>query len=94
MTLGSEYAPAKRGEPVVPPAHVVFIGRWTVARLLDQVPFDEPLECSVKGGWPEPDLAIRPELNILHDRVAVLLLVCEREKDVEPVRFEREKGFR
>jgi len=91
--FSGEDAPAERREPVISPSDIIQFGGGTVTRLFDEICVYEPLECPIQRRWPQPDFAIRPVQDLLHDRVAVLVLVRKREKHVEPVRFEREKGF-
>ena len=64
-----------------------------MSRLLDEVGFNQPLDRAVERGRPEANLAGGAVEHVLHNAVAVLLPAGEGEHDVEPLRFEREKGM-
>jgi hypothetical protein len=94
LAFRREHTFAERREPVVATAGVIQMRERAALRLGDQIFVNQALESAVKGGGPEAHFAAGTVKNLLHDAVTVLLLVSEREQDMEPVGLQRQKGFR
>src|SRR5262245_56386348 len=75
--------PAERGDAVVAPPLVVRRGIRAAGRLRDGPGLPHPREGAVERARVEPERPRRPLRRLLHDRVAVPLLVGEGEEHLE-----------
>lgn len=94
LALRRQHAPAEPGETIVAAPRVVELGRGPVNRFFDEVCIDESLQRAVEGCRPESHFAVSAVEDFLHDAVPVLIFAGEGKQDVEPVRLERQEGFR
>ena len=60
---------------------------------LNQFFFDQSFQGAVKRGGPQTHFAAGTLQNFLHDAVAMLLLIRQRNEDLKPIRFQRQKRF-
>src|SRR5436189_3614368 len=70
-------------DAVIPAPLIVVLRRGPVARFDDEALFEHPLNRSIQRTRAELQLPVRAPGDILDDRVAVAVLVCESEEDVE-----------
>ena len=78
------------GDPVIPAALVVRFRGDTSLTLLDERGAQHPLDGAVERARQQSDLAVCPALDLLHDGVAVALLIGHGEQDAEHLRAQRE----
>jgi hypothetical protein len=79
--LGDRRAPA--GNTVIAAALVVELGGRTLAQFLDQLLVEHPLDRAIQGARTELEVTVRARRDILHDRVAVAVLVGQGHEDVK-----------
>ena len=84
-------AAAEAGEAVVAPALVGARAIGTLRQLFDQALLEHPADGTVERAGAQPDLAVGPGGDVLHDGVAVTIAIRERDQDVEDARRERQQ---
>jgi hypothetical protein len=84
---------SQRGEPVISAAFVVIrrIGPILGAQLENQAVFKHPFDGSIKSSRAEPHAAAGSFSDVLHDAVAVLVAIRQRDQDVKNLRCKRKK---
>ena len=82
-------------EPVVSAPFVVVLGTWTFVELDDQAVLEHPLDGSVQRAGTELHPAVRASGDILHDGVAMPILIGESDQNLEHGRLQRngERGL-
>src|SRR5438094_6967703 len=73
--LFARQLPPARRDAVVAAADVVVAGIGPLVELLDKAVIQQTLDRSVERRGPEPEAAVGPRRDVLHDGVAVALAV-------------------
>jgi hypothetical protein len=94
MELGTEYPAAERGQPIVAPAFIAQVRGRSMIGFGDESVVDKPLDDAVQVAGVENDQTVRALGDLLHEAVAVALVLGQREEKLEIDRLEREKVAR
>src|SRR5215467_15718073 len=89
-----EHTPAELGQPVIAASGIIQFRRGAFVRFLDEFGLYQAFDRSIEGSGPEAHFSRSAIQDFLHDPVAVLLAIGEREHDMEPLRFKRRKPLR
>ena len=73
----------ERRDPVIPPSFIVVVGALTIAEFVDEALFEHPSDRSVQRAWTQLERAVGSSGDILHDRVAMTILISDGNEDVK-----------
>ncbi len=92
LDFGGEDFAADGGEAIVAAARVAIVGRCGFGGLFDEAMVHQLFEIVVERAGAEFVFALRLAGDFLHDAVAVEVLGCQGEQDVELRRGERQEN--
>jgi hypothetical protein len=88
--LGDGDLAAERREAIIATAFVV-VAAGAFVELFDQAVFQHSMDRTIERAGAEADSAFGPRCDVLHDGVAVAVMIRERYQDVESVFVERKE---
>jgi len=78
-------------EPVIPPPFVIVLRVGPRVEFLDQSAFEQPPDGRIERSRAQPELPVGAGRDVLHDGVAVPVVIRQRYQDVERSRRQREQ---